>query len=64
MQRGLIRNGASQEGVLALCLGSERGEAAQRCRAEVAANTELVPGGVLLLALAAVHRLTIVPSGA
>src|SRR5713101_3984528 len=44
VQRGLVRNGASQEGVLALCLGSERGEGAQRCRAEVAANTELAPG--------------------
>ena len=64
MQRGLVRNGASQERVLVLCLGSEGGEGAQRRRAEVAANTELVAGRRLGLGLAAGHRVTTAASGA
>ena len=54
VQRGLVGNGASKQGVLALGLGAERGEGALRGRAEVAANAELVAG----------HRVTAVPAGA
>ena len=40
--RGLVRDGASQQRVLAFCLGVQGGERAQHRRTQVAADTDLV----------------------
>ena len=58
MQRGLVRNSASQQRVLGMCFGLQGGERAQRCRAEVAADADLVARRRLPAALLAGHRLT------
>src|SRR5580693_9698135 len=62
VQRGLVRDGAAQQRVLALCLGAQGGERAQHGRAQVAADPDLVTGLVaswrLPVALLAGHRLT------
>jgi hypothetical protein len=61
VQRGLVRDGASQQRVLTLGLGAQGGERAPHGRTQVAADTDLVAGRRLPVSLLAGHGRTAGP---
>jgi hypothetical protein len=61
VQRGLVRDGASQQRVPALRFGALAGERAPHGRTQVAADTDLVAGRRLPVGLLAGHRHTAGP---